>query len=429
MTLSGETLLGRYYLRELIDSGGMSDVYLAWDQQRSVYLAVKVLRRDLSRNSSVIQLFQQEAEILRKLEHPNIVRMYEFERDDDVAFLVMDWVEGENLAQSIRHRQLPFTPVEVQQILEPVCGALNYAHRNQIFHCDVKPANIMLHNDGRVLLTDFGVARLAGAGVDGGTPPYMAPEQFDGRPVDARTDVYALGIVIYEMLAGRPPFRGDSTNSKGSTLRDRIEWEHRFLPVPPLWQVNPGLDPRLNQLVTRAMSKEISERYCSVSAMLEALNAVAPTKQAVHEDETRTILGGNHPGRSSISPRPEIQRTRASDSIKKPDGMGHPQDHRGVSGPVLFCRQGILAGQQISIPPQGLTIGRGSQCQLRINEPSVSRSHATIEHGRMGKLYIRDEGSSLGTFINGVKIIGVVSLETGDVIALGYHEIFEIINR
>src|SRR5690606_4717807 len=122
----------------------------------------------------------------RQLEHPNIVRLYEFDKEGDIAFIVMDWIEGTNLRQAIADHIRPFTPEEVMYILQPVCSALNFAHQNQVFHCDVKPGNILLHVDGRVLLTDFGVARLSTEKIGGGTPPYMAPEQFSGGVVTAQ---------------------------------------------------------------------------------------------------------------------------------------------------------------------------------------------------------------------------------------------------
>ena len=433
MTAVGETLLGQYYLRELIDSGGMADVYLAWDQQRSARMAVKVLRRDLSRNASVIDLFRHEAEILRKLEHPNIVRSYEFGCDREVNFIVMDWVEGGNLAQLIQHRQKSFFLSEVIQILEPICSALQFAHRSQIYHCDVKPANIMLHEDGRVLLTDFGIARLAGTGdgVDGGTPPYMAPEQFESKPVDARTDVYALGVTIYEMLAGKLPFRGDSSYSKGSTLRERIEWEHRFLPVPPLRQVNPAFSVETENLVTKAMNKEMSQRFPSVIAMTEAIHNAARLEKFENKNEIKTVIASHFQEGKSAQPLSGKERglSNIHSSLPVANRANQSQPVLVVSGPSLYCRQGVLAGKLFSIPAQGLIIGRGSNCHIRINEASVSRRHAVIEWGRLGKIYLRDDGSSLGTFVNGYRIMKTVLLKEGDIIKVGHSELFEFLNK
>jgi eukaryotic-like serine/threonine-protein kinase len=234
--LAGTTLHERYFLREKVGAGGMADVYLAWDNMRSTRMAVKVLRRDLAQDPRFYQMFAKEAELLRQLEHPNIVRLYEFGSQDEIAFIIMDWVEGSNLHQTITERKAPLGLDEVAWVLDGICPALGFAHQNNVFHCDIKPANIMLHVDGRVLLTDFGVARLAQDQALGGTPTYMAPEQFaEDNEVSVRTDIYSLGITLYEMLSGgKLPFRGETASSQGSTVRDRIAWEHRNLPPPPL---------------------------------------------------------------------------------------------------------------------------------------------------------------------------------------------------
>jgi serine/threonine protein kinase len=434
VTLTGRTLLTRYFLRELIDSGGMADVYLAWDQQRSVQMAVKVLRRDLMSNPGATQLFHREAEILRKLEHPNIVRLYEFGQDGDVAFFVMDWVDGGSLAQLLKERQAPLSAAETARIVTPVCSALHYAHRSAIYHCDVKPANIMLHEDGRILLSDFGVARLASDEISGGTPPYMAPEQFEEKPVDARTDIYGLGVTLYEVLAGRQPFRGDSAPSKNSTLRDRLAWEHHFLPAPPLREVNPRLNQAIERVVDKAMAKQPGQRYETVNAFQEEFTQAAGLGQASSGMDDRTIFRGAPPDVR----KPPLQGAGTPPPAKKPDAKEQrleqprpPERQRQVApshgkGPYLYCRQGIYTGQTIPIPAQGLSIGRGSQCGLRLADGSVSRKHATIECSRRGALYLRDDGSSLGTFLNGVVVTGTVLLKPGDVICIGYNEVFEL---
>ncbi len=234
--LTGQNLCHNYYLRRLVGSGGMADVYEAWDQKRSTRMALKVLRRDLAHSSRFIHQFTQEAELLRKLSHPNIVRLYGFEKSDqDEVFIVMEWVDGMDLRNTLVSKNRPFTLGEVSQILQPVCVALNYAHQNDIYHCDVKTPNILLPKDGRVLLTDFGVARFSVGEVQGGTQYYMAPEQFNGGNVDARTDIYALGVTIFELLSGGTfPFRGESPDSKGSTSRDKLDGNIIIFPCPRL---------------------------------------------------------------------------------------------------------------------------------------------------------------------------------------------------
>jgi serine/threonine-protein kinase len=411
--LVGKTLCDRYFLRELIGSGGTADVYQAWDNLRSTRMAIKVLRHDLAISPRFFQMFAKEAELLRKLEHPNIVRLYEFEKDKDVVFIVMDWVEGSNLRQSITNRHRPFSLEETSHILQPVCSALNYAHQQKVFHCDVKPANILLHVDGRVLLNDFGVARLAHEQTGGGTPPYMAPEQFTKKPADARTDIYALGVTLYEMFSGgQVPYRGDSPDSPGSTTRERIAWEHLNLPLPPLRQFNPGLLEGIELVIQTAMSKEPAQRYATAMDFQKAFEH-ARMESGRRGSEPRTIIQPLLP-----QPPPKKEYTPVSPA-------------RSTSGaqrkaPHLVARSGDLAGQIVPIPASGLTIGRSTSTQLRLREPSVSRNHAVIIVARRG-VYIRDEGSSLGTIVNGQRIPAgaPVLLRHGDVIQVGYYQVFE----
>lgn len=407
-TLEGKTLLNRYYLRQHVGAGGMSDIYLAWDSERQAKMAVKVLRRDLIHNPRFFQMFAKEAELLRKLEHPNIVRLYEFGRQEDLAFIVLDWVQGSNLKQTISKRARPFDLEYISLILQPVCSALNYAHQKAVYHCDVKPANILLHEEGRVLLTDFGVARLAAEGAAGGTAPYMAPEQFSDGPVDARTDVYSLGVVLYELLTGgQLPFRGDSPNCVGDTARARIAWEQVNLPPPSPRQVNPKIPDAVEQVVLTALSKRPEERFPTAMALREAYE---------HARARRERPAGGPPttGGSTITLKPE-----------PPTQKGIPAPPRPrVGAPHLFGLAGEFAGRPILLPIGTLTIGRGTMNQLRLTERSVSRQHAIVQRTRRG-VYVRDVGSSLGTFVNGQRIAGPTLLREGDRIRIGHGQEFE----
>lgn len=264
--LEGVTISGRYFLRRKIGSGGMADVYEAWDQLRNTQMAVKTLRYDKKFSPERIEAFEKEAEWLEKLEHPYIVRLYELGYLDDLVYLVMDWVDGLDLRRHIRLRGKPFPPDEIARILHPVCIALHYTHQRKVYHCDVKPANILLAQDGRVLLTDFGVAQLSYERRGGGTPLYMAPEQVLDKPVDARSDVYGLGVTLFEMLTGGAlPYRGESQQSSGvsNSHHDRIRWEHVHLPLPPVTDFNPNAPAPLIRVIERALQKDPDLRYAS----------------------------------------------------------------------------------------------------------------------------------------------------------------------
>ena len=387
----------------------MADVYLAWDNLRSAKMAVKILRRDLIHNPRFFQMFTKEAELLRKLEHPNIVRLYEFDRQQDVAFIVLDWVDGTNLRQSISVRGRPFDLEYASRILQPLCSALGYAHQSQVFHCDVKPANVLLHVDGRVFLTDFGVARLAAEGTGGGTAPYMAPEQFSEGPVDGRTDVYALGVGLFELLTGGElPFRGDTPGCVGNTTRSRIGWEHVNQTPPPPRRFNPRLLPAVENVVLTALSKRAEDRYPTAMALREAFEH-ARTRRPPQPGQPVTTGG------STISLQPEhvAEAERAKQVVRIRVGEPH-----------LFGLRGELAGRSVIIPPGGLTIGRGTVNQLRLTERSVSRQHALIQRTRRG-VYIRDAASGLGTYVNGKKIASPTALRPGDRIQIGHQQEFE----
>jgi serine/threonine protein kinase len=415
VNLQGTTLHDRYFLRQWIGSGGMSEVYLAWDRMRSVDIAVKVLRQDLDDPERFYQAFTEEAEFLRQLDHPNVVRLYEVGRDGETVFFVMDWIEGSDLKKIIRSHKKPFMPEEISPILTPVCSALNYAHQKNIIHCDVKPGNVMLRVDGHVFLTDFGVAQLARDHKAGGTPAYMAPEQFGHGRVDARTDIYGLGIMLFEMLSGgKKPFAGKSPDSKGSTERERIEWEHLYQTPPSLSIYNPKINLQIEEVILKALDKDPAKRYLSVLALSESFELACRG----WDDRTSVV----RMPKAVLPPKPKPPK------IAPPPVKPISQVPLKAKAPFLLGLTGEFTGQTFAIPKAGLTIGRGNQNQLRLGESSVSRMHATILRSRFG-ITLRDEASKVGTYVNGMRINGPIRLHDGDKIQVGYYLIFEFRER
>jgi serine/threonine-protein kinase len=205
-SLIGKIINKRYRVEESLGRGGMAEVYRVFDQERGVTLAMKVLREDLAEDRVFLRRFQREAQNLAKLQHPNIVRFYGLEQEGALAFILMDYIEGLTLRRVIFDAGGPLPMQRVLAILQPVCSALNYAHRQGIVHCDLKSSNIMLDKSGRVYLTDFGIARMTDMAtstlVGTGTPAYMAPELILGKDPTAQSDIYALGVVLFEMLSG-----------------------------------------------------------------------------------------------------------------------------------------------------------------------------------------------------------------------------------
>src|SRR3972149_638759 len=230
----GQTLLHQYGVDAFIAPRGMGAVYRVWDLKRNVPLAMKVLHAELAEDPSVFKRFQREARALQKLAHPNIVPFYGLFQAQDIAFLLERFVDGPTLKDILRQRQGKPLPIEeTLAYLKALSAAIGYAHANGVVHCDIKPGNVMIDPGGNVYLTDFGIARhtesittsTVGAA---GTPAYMAPEQIRGEQVTPATDVYALGVLLYEMLTGQRPFRGDDegTESSGATAAERIRYAH-----------------------------------------------------------------------------------------------------------------------------------------------------------------------------------------------------------
>ena len=268
----GAVLRDSYRLERLLGRGGMADVYLAFDLRRQVNIAVKVLREDLAEDPEFVRRFQREAEALARLDHPYIVRFYSFERQGNTAFIVMDYVSGTTLRGRMMESSAPLPLAETTGILRQIGTALQYAHNEGFIHRDIKPGNIMLREDGTALLSDFGIARATEASTMTlgplGTPAYMSPEQILGRETDARTDIYSMGVVTYEMATGRRPFVGETGTGTGTT--ERMRYEHLHAPPPDPRQFNPGLPPAAAQVIMRALAKDPGQRWPDVIGMVRA---------------------------------------------------------------------------------------------------------------------------------------------------------------
>lgn len=272
--LIGKTIASRYNFQDYIGRGGMADVYRVWDSERMVYLAAKVLHQELAMDRVFLRRFEREADTLAKLQHPNVVRSYGLEQGENLAFLLLDYVEGKTLKQVIYEAGEPMPGEQVHAILKAVTGALQFAHNQGMVHCDIKPSNIMVHRNGTVLLTDFGIARMTDAAtatmVGVGTPAYMAPEQIKGQDPTPQTDIYALGIVLYEMFTGgERPFTGEKATT-GSTS-EKVRWEQLNLTPPPPSDWNPELPLAVEEVILKCLEKDPQKRYKSVVDLLNAL--------------------------------------------------------------------------------------------------------------------------------------------------------------
>jgi serine/threonine-protein kinase len=211
-----QVLAGRYELLGLVGTGGMGSVYRARDRELDEIVALKMLRRELVDAPGMLARFRQEVKLARKVTHRNVARTFDIGEHAGDKFLTMELVEGESLA-NLLHREKKLELARVIELVEAICSALSAAHAAEVVHRDLKPDNVLLAKDGRVVVTDFGIARAVTSdaqptiGAPIGTPAYMAPEQLEGsHPIDARADLYALGAMTYELLTGQQPWTGDS---------------------------------------------------------------------------------------------------------------------------------------------------------------------------------------------------------------------------
>jgi serine/threonine-protein kinase len=275
---------------------------------------MKVLHADLAEDPSVFKRFEREARALRKLAHPNIVPFYGLYHTLDMTFLLERYIDGPTLKEELRRRGGEPLPMEdILVYLKAVTSALGYAHAQGVVHCDVKPGNVMVDRGGQVYLTDFGVARHAESTTTtigyAGTAAYMAPEQCRGEAVSGATDIYGLGVMLYEMVTGRRPFRGDEagTESGGTTAGERIRWAHVHLaPVDPR-EWNAEIPEGLSAAILKAMAKAPAERWGSVRELYEAAcgaAAIGPLEVSDRIDEGRKVGQTEGATRSIAAPRP-----------------------------------------------------------------------------------------------------------------------------
>lgn len=264
MIAAGSVVAGRYEILDRISEGGMATVFRARRLEDGAVVALKVLREQFASDGEFVERFQREARAVRELSHAHMVRVYDSGRDGDVHFIAMEYVEGENLKASIR-RHGRLAPDRAVEIAVQVLDALEYAHVHGIVHRDVKPQNILLTRDGAVKVTDFGIARamssatITQTGTVLGSVQYLSPEQARGAPVGRPTDIYSLGVVLYEMVTGALPFEGDSPIA--------IALAHLNVPPPSPRESVPTLPVPLTGIILVALAKSPSRRYASAGEM------------------------------------------------------------------------------------------------------------------------------------------------------------------
>ena len=342
--MAGEILGGRYELMEPIGRGGMATIYRARDRRMNRVVAVKVLREVYSTDRKFIARFQMEARAASSLTHPNIVQVYDYGQSADNYYIVMEFIQGVDLRRYLKTHHI----LEVDQavaIAHDVALGLGAAHRRSIVHRDVKPQNVMVNGEGMVKLTDFGIAsmykdlsaeRLTTTGMTLGTVQYYAPEQAQGEIVKPAADVYALGIVIYEMLTGKPPFDGDTPVS--------VAVRHiQDLPEPPRKQ-NPKIPPGLEALILRCLEKDPRDRYANGDDLAKALDNYedeaesAPATGPYEYGPRNVVQAGQGSGTRGTAPK-EAPALRQPACIRRA-AQRHQQAQRRPGRASGLCPQG-----------------------------------------------------------------------------------------
>ena len=272
---------GRYSVKKELGRG-MNVVYLAYDPQMDSQVALKVLRKDSVVDEHIFQRFIKEAQVTRLVSHPNIITVYDVGRDHGTIYIATELLKGEPLNKVIQKNRLPFQ--QIIDIGEQISTALDYAHQKGIVHRDIKPANIILTPTGQVKITDFGIARIEDTQqtIDGmvlGTPLYMSPEQAKGQPIDGRSDLYSLGVILYDLATGERPFKGESWEVLyRSIIQDK--------PKPPM-RDNMPLPPCLSALILKSLDKNPNKRFQTGTEMKASLKACLTE---IHKDDVPSPL-------------------------------------------------------------------------------------------------------------------------------------------
>ncbi|WP_035701562.1 Stk1 family PASTA domain-containing Ser/Thr kinase, partial [Glycomyces tenuis] len=270
MTTEPRLLGGRYEIGEVVGYGGMAEVHRGRDLRLGRDVAVKLLRADLSRDESFLVRFRREAQNSASLNHPNIVAVFDTGEEHGIPYMVMEFVNGRTLKEVLM-AEGRFDPVTACEVVADMCSALDFSHKHHIIHRDVKPGNVMLSDTNQVKVMDFGIARALASGQATmtqtsaviGTAQYLSPEQARGETVDARSDVYAVGCVLYELLVGHPPFTGDNPVS--------VAYQHVREEARPPSELNPSVPATVDAVVMKALAKNPDHRYRSAGEMREDL--------------------------------------------------------------------------------------------------------------------------------------------------------------
>ena len=359
---------GRYELHRRLARGGMADVFLARDQLLDRPVAVKVLFPEFATDPNFVERFRREAQSAANLNHPNIVSVYDWGQEQGTYFIVMEYVDGRSLADILR-TEGPLHPQRAAEVASDIAAALGFAHRNGVVHRDVKPGNVLISPQGQVKVADFGIARALGADPESnltqagsvmGTATYFAPEQAQGLPLDPRSDLYSLGVVLYEMVTGRPPFSGESPVA--------IAYKHVQEQPPPPRHVNTNVPPAMEAIILKLLSKNPAARYPSAEDLRADLRRF---------EEGQPVLAaagaaGATAATAAVNTTRAVPATQAVPAAYEQQDYVEPYPPRRRSGAflvVLILLLLILAGLLFALA-KVISGGNGAADQVDITVPT-----------------------------------------------------------
>jgi eukaryotic-like serine/threonine-protein kinase len=448
--------LGQFRIVERIGAGGMATVFKAYQPVLDRHVAIKVLPDYHARDPIFKERFLREARAVAKLDHPNIVQIYLFGEEENITYIVMQYVDGGTLKDKLKASG-PLPVGEAIKFVIQGAEGLGAAHHHGIIHRDVKPANMLLRKDGHLLLSDFGIVKIlegttnltrVGTGI--GTPQYMSPEQGTGQAVDASSDIYSLGIVFFHCLTGRVPFNAESPLS--------ITVKHLNEPLPVAFLRHASVPPQIEQVIVRMTAKTPADRYQTTAELIGDLIRAASGAQIQLPWQMLSAapVPATPPVFSGPLSNPGVAQPRASQSLAGAGSQSqvtvscfrcqaqNPGDRlyctscgyeladrkaasdrvMGPNGRPILARfllqNGHMAGRSFRFHQDMTTIGRTNGNDLIINEKTVSRRHARLWCDN-GRWYVADMQSANGTFINNVRLQPnqPTMLNDGDVINFG----------
>lgn len=398
--MASEPLIGqslnRYKITVLIGEGGIGSVYKAADTVLQRDVAIKVMNPELSKRSDFRERFLNEARLAARLDHPNIVQVHDFAEEGDLLYIVMEYIPGDNLRkmlQTLKAQKKWVILTEAVQIVIQVAQAIEYVHSQGVLHRDIKPDNLMLKPEPigglpyRIIITDLGLARLTNGemlseeNISMGTPAYMSPEQALGQKMDERSDVYSVGVLLFELCVGRLPF-------PAKTLQEAIRY-HTQEPVPLPRSIRPDLPEALELIILKALEKDPSRRFTNAGELVQALEKTLP-------DITQSLYTPADTG-DTVSLVTQYDLTPYSG-----DGQGvtYPQ----VSQDYIEVLLPDHSTRMVQIKPGGTTIGRDPSNDIVLDSPKISRQHSRVQFDGT-KYWISDLNSKNGTYIANDRLV------------------------